>query len=177
MVTVSLRAKLSWVAAGYAAVLAASTFLIVWRYLQYVWHPEDANQYSGMWAGGDMILGVFIFCLFLVPTFFLVLVVRKSKPLYNGYAKVLFVLSLTAPASVALFAIPAIRESNSLLGWVCMWRLFGSPFVLVGMGGSRLLARFPRAKRLCSYALLIEGLTLVTIIALLWLPLSGHRGG
>jgi len=58
-----------------------------------------------------------------------------------------------------------------------MWRLFGSPFVLVGMGGSRLLARFPRAKRLCSYALLIEGLTLVTIIALLWLPLSGHRGG
>ena len=177
MVTVFLRAKLSWVAAGYAAVLAASTFLIVWRYLQYVWHPEDANQYSGMWAGGDMILGVFIFCLFLVPTFFLVLVVRKSEPLYTGYAKVLFVLSLTAPASVALFAIPAIRESNSLLGWVCMWRLFGSPFVLVGMGGSRLLARFPRAKRLCSYALLIEGLTLVTIIALLWLPLSGHRGG
>ena len=41
-----------------------------------------------LWAGGDMILGVFIFCLFLVPTFFLVLVVRKSKPLYNGYAKV-----------------------------------------------------------------------------------------
>ncbi len=90
---VSLRAKVSWVTAGYAAVVAVSTLLVVWRYLQYRWHPEDANQYGGMWAGGDMILGVFIFCLFLVPTFFLVLVARKSEPPYIGYAKVLFFLS------------------------------------------------------------------------------------
>jgi hypothetical protein len=55
-----------------------------------------------MWAGGDMILGVFIFCLFLVPTFLLGLVLRKSEPLYTGYAKVLIALSLTAPASVGL---------------------------------------------------------------------------
>jgi len=75
---VSLRAKLSWVAAAYGVVLAVSVFLVVWRYLQYHWHPQDANLYSGMWAGGDMILGVFIFCLFLVPTFVLVLVIRDS---------------------------------------------------------------------------------------------------
>jgi hypothetical protein len=158
---------LGLVVAGFAAVVALSTFLMVERYLQYVRHPEDANQYSGMWAGGDMILGVFIFCLLLVPTFFLVLVMRKSEPLYTGYAKVLFALSLTAPASIGLYAIPVVRESNSLLGWVCMWRLFGLPFVLVGMAGSRLLARFPRAKRLCSYAALIEAATLATMILLL----------
>ena len=174
METVSLRAKLSWVAAGYAAVVAASAFLVAWRYLQYRMHPEDANQYGGMWAGGDMILGVFIFCLFLVPTFFLVLVMRKSEPLYTVYAKVLIALSLTAPASIGLFAIPAVRESNSLLGWACMWRLFGSPFVLAAMAGSRLLARFPRAKRLCSYAALIEGATLGAMILLLGVAARLH---
>src|SRR5258707_15448050 len=85
MKALSLRAQLGWVAAAYAAVLAVSTFLVVERYLQYVRHPEDANQYSGMWAGGDMIVGVFIFCLFLVPTLFLVLVMRNSEPLYTSY--------------------------------------------------------------------------------------------
>src|SRR3954469_1015190 len=110
MKTLSLRAQRGWVGAGYTAVLAASTFLVVARYSQYALHPQDANQYSGMWAGGDMVLRVFILCLFLVPTFFLVLVARKSEPLYTVYAKVLFVISLTAPLSVGLFAIPVVRE-------------------------------------------------------------------
>ena len=167
MKALSLRAQLGWVAAGYAAVLAASTFLVAARYAQYALHPQDANQYAGMWAGGDMILGVFIFCLFLVPTFFLVLVARQSEPLNIGYAKALLVLSLTSPASIGILAIPMVGQSNSLLGWACMWRVLGSPLVLFGMVGSRLLARFPRAKRLCSYAALIEGVTLVAIVLLL----------
>ena len=175
METLSLRAKLSWVAAGYAAVMAASTSLVAWRYLQYRWHPADANQYGGMWAGGDMVLGVFIFCLFMVPTFFLVLVARQSEPLYAGYAKVLFFLSLTAPASIGLFAIPMIRESDSLVGWFCMWRLLGSPFVLAGMVGSRLLARFPRAKSWSLYAVLIEAATLGAMIVLLGAASTRHR--
>lgn len=174
MKALTLRAQLGLVAAGYAAVLAASTFLVVARHLQYLRHPDDASQYGGMWAGGDMILGVFIFCLFLAPTFFLVLVMRNSEALYTGYAKVLFVLSLTAPASVGLFAIPMVRESNSLLGFACMWRLFGSPFVLVGMAGSRLLARFPLAKRWSSYAALVEAVTLGTMIVLLGMVARAH---
>lgn len=161
-----MRAKLTLVAAGYAGVVSLSVFLIAWRSLQYRMHPDDANQYSGMWAGGDMILGVFIFCLFMLPTFFLVLVARQSEPLYTGYAKVLIGISLTAPASIGLFAIPYTRNSNSILGWVCMWRLLGSPLVLVGMVGSRLLAPFPRAKRFNSYAALIEAITLGTMILL-----------
>jgi hypothetical protein len=170
----SLRAKLSWVAAGYAAVLAASTFLVIWRYLQYTWHPQDANQYGGMWAGGDMVLGVFIFCLFMVPTFFLVLVARTSEPLGINYAKVLVVLSLTAPLSMGLLAIPAIGQSSSLLGSACMWRVLGAPFVMAAMAGSRLLARFPRAKRLCSFAALIEGAALIAMVVLLGVGMKRH---
>lgn len=172
-----MRAQLWWVGAAYTAVLIASTLLVFWRYLQYVRHPEDANQYSGMWAGGDMILGAFIFCLFLVATFFLVLVIRKSEPLYTGYAKVLLGISISAPVSIGLMAIPMVGNSNMLLGWVCLWRVLGSPFVLVGMAGSRLLARYPRAKRLCTYALLIEGLTLAILIVLIAVPWRGHRAG
>lgn len=172
MKTLSLRAQLWLVGAGYAGVVAVSTLLIFWRYLQYRWHPEDANQYSGMWAGGDMILSVFIFCLFLMPTFFLVLVIRKSEPLYTGYTKVLLALSLTAPASIGLFAIPLVRGSE--LGWICMWRLFGSPFALFGMAGSRLLAQSPRAKRFSSFAALIEAATLGTMIVLLGVVVKGH---
>jgi hypothetical protein len=163
----SLKARLGLVWAGYGLVLAASVFLVAWRYLQYKRHPDDANQYSGMWAGGDMILGAFIFCLFLVPTFFLVLVIRKSEQLYTTYAKVLLGVGLSAPVSIGILAIPAVGQSNSLLGWACMWRALGSPFVFFGLAGSRLLARFPRAKRLCSYALLIEGLTILAMVVLL----------
>lgn len=172
----SLRTKLTWVGAGYVAVLAASTFLVVWRYLQYRWHADEANQYGGMWAGGDMMLAAFIFCLFLVPTFFLVLVARESEPLNTTYAKVLLWLSVTAPVSIGVIAIPAVGQSNSLIGWACFWRVLGSPFILVGMAGSRLLARFPRAKRLCSYALLIEAGTIAATIVFLGAASWLHRG-
>ena len=122
-----------------------------------------------------MILEFFIFCLFLVPTFFLVLLVRKSESLYTGYTQVLFAISLTAPVSIGLFAIPLVRESE--LGWLCMWRLFGSPFVLAGMAGSRLLARFPRAQRFSSYAMLIEAATPGAMIVLLGVTTRMHRVG
>ncbi len=165
---VSLWAKLRWVAAAYGVVLAVSVFLVAWRYLQYRWHAQDADLYGGMWAGGDMILGVFISCLFLVPTFVLVLVIRNSEPLYTRYAKVLLGLGLSAPLSLGLISIPAVNHGQSLLGWVFFWRLLGSPFVFFVLAGSRLLARFPQAKRLCSYAVLIEGLTLLAMVVLLF---------
>lgn len=164
----SPRPKVSWVPAAYGLALAISVCLVLWRYLQYRWHAEDASLYSGMWAGGDMVLGVFIFCLFLVPTFLLVLVIRNSEPLYTRYAKTLLGLGLSAPLSLGLIAIPEVNQGQSLLGWVFFWRILGSPFVLLVLTGSRLLARFPLAKRLCSYAVLIEGLTLVTMVVFLF---------
>src|SRR5215467_8973741 len=164
----SLPAKLRWVAVAYGVVLAVSVLLVVWRYLQYRWQAQDANLYSGMWAGGDMILGVFIFCLFLVPTFVLALVIRDSERLYTRYAKVLLGLGLSAPLSLGLISIPEVNQGQSLLGWVFFWRILGSPFVLFGFAGSRLLARFPRARRLCSYAVLIEGATLLAMVVFLF---------
>jgi hypothetical protein len=166
MKALSQRAQLMLVAAGYAAVAAMSVFLVAWRYLQYKLHPDDANLYGGMWAGGDMMLAVFIFCLLMVPTFFLALVIRKSELLYTRYAKVLVGVGASAPISLGVIAIPAVGQGNGWLGWVFFWRVLGSPLVFLAMTGSRLLARFPRAKRLCNYALLIEGLTLVAMVFL-----------
>ena len=51
-----------------------------------------------------------------------------------------------------------------------MFRVFASPVVLVGLVMNRLFARFPRAKRTTSYALLIEAGTLVFMFLMLFLP-------
>lgn len=134
--------------------------------------PKQAKQ----GRGGDMILGVFIFCLFLVPTFFLVLVIRKSEPLYTRYAKVPVGVGLSAPVSLGLIAIPEVNQWQSLIAVVFMWRILGSPLVFLALVGSRLLARFPRAKQLCSYAVLIEGLTLVAMVFLFGMAMGSHRG-
>jgi len=161
------RVQLRLVAASYLAVLAIAVALIVVRYLQYVRHPEDVAAYGGMWAGGDMMLELFICFLLMIPTALLVFVIRKSEAASETYAKVLFGLSLTAPVSVALIAILAIGQSNMILGSFCLFRLLASPVVVVWLIVSRLLARFDRQKRWTSYALLVEGLTLVLIVALM----------
>ena len=176
MMRVPWRIQLGLVALGYALVLGISTLLIVMRYLQYATHPADAAQYAGMWAGGDMMLGVFIGGMLLVASFFLVLVISKSETAYTIYSKAVFAVSVTAPLSVGLIAIPYVSEGNSLLGWACLCRVLGSPIVLLGLGMSRLFARFPRAKRITNYAFLIEAFTLVLMFLALALPFRFHRG-
>ena len=170
------RVQLRLVAASYAAVLAIAALLIVVRYLQYVRHPEDVAAYCGMYAGGDMMLELFICFLLLVPTLFLVFVIRKSESACTTYAKVLFGFSLTAPVSVALIAIPAVGQSNSIIGYFFLFRVLASPVVVIWLIVSRLLARFDRQKRWTSYALLVEGLTIALIAALLFAPWKTHRG-
>jgi len=66
MKPIPYRVQLRLVAAGYAAVLAIAVALIVARYLQYVLHPQDADAYAGMWAGGDMMLELFICFLLMI---------------------------------------------------------------------------------------------------------------
>jgi len=173
---ISRTAQLVLVALGYAAVLGVAAVLIVVRYFQYVNHPADVAAYGGMYAGGDLMLEVFIGGMLLGVTFFLVLVIYKSEPAYTIYSKVLLGLSLTAPLSVGLISIPAVNQGMNLLGEVCMFRLFASPMVIAGMGMSRLFARYPRPKRLTVYGLLIEALTLALLLALLILPVHFHRG-
>jgi hypothetical protein len=172
---ISWRAQLLWVGAGYAFVLLVSAGLVFERYMQYVRHPDDAAAYGGMYAFGDWLLELFIGGLFLVPTFFLLLVIAKSEPVYTLYSKVLFGLSLTAPLSLAMLSIPAMRE-GWLLGGPCLYRLLASPVVLVVAGTSRLMARFRLPKKLTAYALLIELATILLIVALLFFSAKAHRG-
>ena len=165
--------QLKLVGSAYFIALAITAVLVLARHLQYVNHAADAAAYSGMWAGGDLLLEFFICGMFLVVTFFLVLVIAKSESAYTSYSKVLLGISLTAPLSVAIISIPAVGQSDFILGWACMFRLFASPLVAFGIGMSRLFARYPRPKKLILYALAIEGSTLALLVASLFSPF-GH---
>ena len=170
MLRIPWKIQLALIACAYVAVLAISAVLIVWRYWQYVNHPADVAASGGMWAGGDLILEFFICGMLLAVTFVLVLVIYSHETAYTSYSKIMLALSATAPASIALMAIPAIGQGNSLLGWACMFRAFASPMVLVGLVMNRVFARFPQAKRMTNYALLIEAGTLVFMFLMLFLP-------
>ncbi|HEY4903077.1 MAG TPA: hypothetical protein VIH89_06355 [Candidatus Sulfotelmatobacter sp.] len=69
MKAIPMHGQLILVGAGYAAVLAAATALVFARYMLYVRHPQDTAAAGGMYAGGDLILEVFIGCMFLFPLF------------------------------------------------------------------------------------------------------------
>ena len=176
MKPVPFRTQLILVTVAYVAVLTLAALMLFARHMQYVNHPEDAAAAGGMWAGGDLILEILIVFLLLVPTFFLVLVIRDSEALYTRYSTILLGLSLTAPLSLGLLCIPAVGQGTMLLGSISMDRLFASPLVVVGLVFSRMLARFDRAKRLTLYALLFEVLTLVSIAAYFLFLARAHRG-
>lgn len=97
METSPSQLQLRLVGASYAVVAAVSAFLIYQRYLLYVRNPQDVAAAGGMYAGGDLMLEIFVCFLFLVPTAALVILIRKSESAYTAYAKVLLGLSLTAP--------------------------------------------------------------------------------
>lgn len=169
------RARLFWIAGAYAAVVAISAALIFQRYIAYVTHPNDVAASGGMWAGGDLALEVLITGMLLVVTFFVALAIFKYEAAYTVYSKILVAISLTAPASVGIIAIPAVSQGTSVLGWFCLYRVFASPMVLMGLGVSRLFARFPQGKRMTKYALLIEGATLAFMFLMLFLPFHLHH--
>ena len=147
---------------AYAAILVVAAAALFLRHLVELQDPVAAS--GGMAAFGDTMLYLFIGCLFLIPTAFLIWTIAKSEALYTAYSRFLFGLSLSAPVclSVLLFGGNYVAQS---LSWLCLYRVLQSPIVLVGMGISRFAARFDRAKRLASYALLVEGLTVALAVA------------
>jgi hypothetical protein len=150
---------------GYAAVFAAAATLLYGRHLQELKYPAEAS--GGMWAAGDALLYLFIACLFMIPTVFLIWVIARFESVYTAYSQFLLGLSLSAPVCLSVFLLGESQVAQNLVS-LCLYRLLGSPFILVGIGISRLVARFDRAKRLASYALLIEGLTIGAAVALLF---------
>jgi hypothetical protein len=163
---ISSRTQLWFVGLGYAAVFAIAAVLVFARYLLEHFHRAEVAAAGGMYAAGDTMLAMFILCLFMIPTAFLVWVMAKYESVYTTYSQLLMGLSLSAPVCLSLFVFGKNHVAESL-SVVCLCRLVASPFVLVGIVVSRLVARFDRAKRLTSYALLIEGLTLGIAVALL----------
>jgi hypothetical protein len=162
--SISWRVQLGLVALGYATVSVVAAALLYGRHLQELEYPAEAS--GGMWAAGDAMLWIFIVCLFAVPSVFLVWIIARFESFYKIYSQLLLGLSLSAPVCLSALALGNSYFGESVSS-LCLYRLIWSPFILLGIGVSRLVARFDRAKRLVSCALLIEGLTLAIAVALL----------
>ena len=170
----SWRVQVGLVALAYIVVSLFAAAVLYVRHLQELKYPAEAS--GGMWAAGDAMLLIFIVCLFMIPTGFLIWVLAGFESIYNAYSKILLALSLSAPVCLGLLTFSA-SPLASTAGGVCLFRLLSSPFILLGIGVSRFVARVDRAKRLVSYALLIEALTLVTAVALVvhaWVGAKAH---
>jgi hypothetical protein len=147
------------VAAGYAVVLAFAAAEFYARYLLEQDDPAAVSAASGMWAGGDLLLELFVAVLLMIPTFFLVRIGSKFETPYTIYSKTLLIIGFSAPLCLALLAVGSQVLPENLVAF-CFERLMWSPFILAIIGMSRLMARFDRAKRFMSYALLLEVATL-----------------
>jgi hypothetical protein len=163
---ISWRVQLALVGSGYAAVFVVSAALVFGRYLMERYHAADVSAAGGMYAAGDLFLGIFIASLFMIPTVSLVWVMARFEGPYTTYSQVLLGFGLSAPVCLALFVLGNNHVPDGLR-LVCLCRLLCSPFALVGMGVSWWVARFDRAKRLTSYALIVEGVTLGVAVGLL----------
>jgi hypothetical protein len=156
---------------GYAGTILVAAALLYAQHLVELQDPAAAS--GGMAAAGDALLHLFIGFLFLIPTAFLIRIMAKFEAIYTAYSRLLFGFSVSAPVcmTVVLFGENYVAPS---LSWFCFYRIL-SPIVLAGMGISRLSARSDRAKRLASYALLIEGLTLGLPVAAFVVAIFIHK--
>ena len=162
----SLRNQLLIIGLGYAAILAFAAAAFYARYVWYRNHPVEAMASSGMYAGGDAMLAIFVVCLLMIPSIFLVWVGAKFEAPFTVYSTILFWVALSAPVCLGLLLLGE-KHIHQYIFAFCFFRLVWSPFLLALMGFSRFVARFDRAKRLNTYALLSEGLTLFVSVALI----------
>lgn len=157
-----------FIAAAYAVVVALAAFLLIGRYLQEITHPADVAAAGGMYGAGDAILYIFIACLFMIPTVFLVRFMARFEAIYTTYSRLLLGLSLSAPLCLSLLYFGQDHVGENVAGY-CLFRLLWAPFILFGIGISWWVARFDRAKRFTSYAFLVEGLTMGGAVAALFI--------
>ena len=171
MKVIPLRTQLGVVALGYAGVLLFSATMVYQRYLDELRDPQSA--FGGMYAAGDTLMGVFIFLLLMIPSGFLLWIMRSFERAYTKYSKVLLAFSITAPVCLGLLCLGQLLHANvltsdrSALNGGLVARVFLAPLVLVLIVTSRLFARFDRPKSLVQRALLLEGGTLAILVTLL----------
>jgi hypothetical protein len=160
------RIQLRLIAVSYAVVFFVAAGLL---YHRQVWerdHFAEVVAESGMTAAGDTLLEIFIAFMFAVPTAFLIRVMARFETLFTTYSKVLLGLSMTSPVCLIGIYLGEKHVWQSAITF-CFYRFVFSPLILAGIGFSRLVARFPRAKRLSVYALLVEGMTMGIAVALI----------
>jgi hypothetical protein len=162
-----LRVQVTAIGLGYLGVLAYGVAVEFMRHLAELRDPAASS--GGMWAFGDELLAWYIFLLFMVPTIFLLLLLRQHEQAYITYSKILFWFSLTAPLCLGILVLAALAHAQAAADPLA-WRPWRAPFVVVVMGMSRVFARFAPAKRLLTRALLIEVGTLAIFIALMMSP-------
>ena len=165
------RTQFGFIALGYGAVVVIAAAWLFERHLVELQDPVAAS--GGMAAAGDAMLALILGFLFLIPTVFLIRAIAKNEASFTAFSKFLLGLSLSAP--VCMMVVLLGDHVPQSLGWICGGRMLESPIVLMGMGVSRVAARFDRAKRLLSYALLIEGLTLMLPVAAFIVAIFMHK--
>ena len=165
MLSLSQSTKLRLIAAAYAGVASFSALLIFWRVLQYKLHPDDAEQYGGMWAGGDLMLGIFIAGLLMLTTFFLIPVLRNDERGYTTYSKAMIGVALTSPLAIALSLVPV---GPWWLGAFTISRLVAMPLAMILYLVSWAATRMQGARRRIVMAAAIELGTIVMAMAFLF---------
>jgi hypothetical protein len=164
---ISTRWQLSLIGVGYVLVLGGASVIVYRRLAWEAANPEIVMASSGMYAGGDMLLAIFVGLLLLVPTIFLVRLLSQQENTALLLAKALLALGISAPVSLTSFVIGLKIAPGNLLA-LGFFRLLGSPVVLPLLIASWFLSKFPRARRLIALATLAEGFALAGAIALLF---------
>jgi hypothetical protein len=174
-VTISRPRQLQLIVCGYAAVTLWAAAVYFARYLAALRDPAYSS--GGMWAFGDLMLDVFVFFAFLVPTLFLLLYMAQSDKAFTKYSKIALSVSLLTPVCAVVLAV----WQGIWHGMPVWWQdqlftpLYWSPAVLVVLAMSRVIGRRQASKKLLNYALAIEGGTLVVILAIFIGLAGGHE--
>lgn len=173
MTAISKRLQVQLIAFGYASILL---------YGVYTWYVRDlaalrdpAYSSGGMWAFGDLLLNMFLFGLFLVPTFFLLRLLAGEERVFAVYSKIALAVTCSAPLCVAILTTMKWHPLPLWAQDVCMNRLWYSPAILVILVLSRILGRRHRLKRVLTCALSVELGTLVGSIAVFVLLAGAHQ--
>ena len=121
-------------------VLVVSAGLIIPRYVYELWHHDEVVASGGMYAAGDAMLAIFIACLFLIPTAFLLWVTAKFEAFYNAYSRVLLAVSLSAPVCLGLIFLGEQRLVQNFHDF-CWLKMLCWPFILLVLCVSQFDAR------------------------------------
>jgi hypothetical protein len=163
--SLSTKTQLAVILVAYAGILTLGGVAFYNRRLQQGAHPADVAAASGMYAAGDMMLGLFIAFLLMLPTFFLIRLLSKFETAAAIYSKILLMVALSAPLALGAFLVGGTDVSENLEG-ACLLRLLWSPLILTLIAFSRFVAKYEVPRRLASYALVSEAAALCGSLAL-----------